>query len=173
MKKQPPKPARRGPEFAEEIIRDIMRAIHLQFCPDMPDKEWFKDHYHFLRRNAVMWPASFMLRKGFTISGDRYKSVMFGILEEVKHHGNLAAVDHWQFYLMTCIQRHFKCQWEMYYDESKMIQARIENALLACKSASQADRGVDTVELIAMARRINQPGKRKNSAKPDTQMKLL
>jgi hypothetical protein len=173
MKRQPPKPARRGPEFAEEIVQDIMRTIRLQFCPDMPEKEWFKNHYHFLRRNAVMWPASFMLKKGFTIPGQRYREVMFGILAEIKQHGNLAAVQHWQFYLITCVQRHFKVQWEKYWDEAKHIQSRVETALLACKGASQAVRGVDPVELIAMAHRLSHAGTRKKAAKPDSQMKLL
>jgi hypothetical protein len=33
-------------------------------------------HSHFIRRNVILWPARFMMGKGFTVPAARYEQIM-------------------------------------------------------------------------------------------------
>ena len=155
-------------------MRDLMGVIRRQFCPDMPDKIWYKAHYHWLRKRAVMWPASFMVGKGFTIPGARYKQILLDVLQEVKRYGNTRQVRAWQPYLITCIQSHFRHHWEDYYAEAKSVRASVENALMGIGRATPASPAIDAVEAIAAAQRVASPGRKtRGKAAPARQIKLL
>lgn len=166
-------PDRPKQEVGVELVDDLMRVIRSQFCPDMDAKEWFKDHFHFIRKNVVMWPARFICGKGFTLPPERFKAILLGILNEVKAHGNTAAVKYWQFYLTTCVQRHFKLHWEEYYGEAKATRALAANALMGL-GRLRVERGADVVCALALAHRVASPGRRvRGRGKAAKQMELI
>lgn len=166
-------PARMQREVPEEIVGDIMRSIRNQFCADLTDKAWFKDHYHFLRKNVAMWPARFMVGKGFSIPGARYREIMFEILGDVKRHGDTGKVRAWQHYLMACVQRHWRHHWEDYYAEAKSVRASVENALMGIGRAAQVA-PVSAIEAIAAAHRVASPGRKVRPKAPSLkQLNLL
>lgn len=150
-------------QLADEIVADLMRTIRNQFCPDLTDKEWFKDHYHFTKKNVVLWPARFICGKGFTMTGERYKAILMGIFDTIKAHGDTGGVRHWQFYLLKCVQEHFKHQWEDYYAEAKSARSLAEHALLGLRRATAATVAPDPIEAMALAQRLASPGRRVRS----------
>lgn len=154
-----PRPKQQMPD---ELVADLMAKIRGQFCGNMETAEWMK-HSHFIRRNVVMWPAHFIFnKKGFTVSGARYKQIMKEIFEGIKLHGDLSSIRFWPGYLMDCVQNHFKNHWEDYYAESKAVTTIADHALMALKRATSAPD--KTVEAIALAHRVL-VGKRHKRAK--------
>ena len=149
-------------DLAQEIVQDLMGVIRGQFCADLDDKTWFKDHYHFIRKNVVMWPAAFMYGKGFTVPGERFKAILMGVLDGVKTHGNTGLVRQWEYYLMTCVQRHFRAHWEEYYAEAKSARALAEHTLLALGRLPK-ERAIDSVAALAAAHKVASPGRRRRS----------
>jgi hypothetical protein len=161
-------------QLADEIVADLMRTIRNQFCPDLTDKEWFKDHYHFTKKNVVLWPARFIYGKGFTLTGERYKAILMGIFDVIKAHGNTGQVRHWQFFLMKCIQEHFKHHWEDYYAEAKSARSLAEHALLGLRRATATTVAPDPIEAMALAQRLASPGRRvRSKVKAPKQGELL
>lgn len=152
-----------------------MRAIRLQFCPDMPEKEWFKDNFHFVKRQVLLWPAGFIHGKGFTLPPERFKGIIFEILNTIKGFGDTDAVKCWPAYLGKCVQSHFKIHWEEYYNEAKAIRGKVDAVLFASKRAQESSRGADPVEAMAMANRAlrSAPKRQRPIAKTKDQLSLF
>lgn len=150
MKPVLPKSDRPVQATPEEILRRLTAQIRGQFCGDISDAEWFKSHHQFIRVKVILWPARFMVGKGFTLPADRYEAIMLDILGEIKRHGQTGAVRYWPGYLMKCVQDHWRHHWEEYYEEAKSVRNVVTAALLAGK-VSPEDRTVDT---LAAAHRV-------------------
>jgi hypothetical protein len=117
----------------------------------MSPKEWGQAS-HFLKRNVVLWPARFMVAKGFTVPAPRYESILRSIFSDVAVHGKTGAIKYWPGYLMKCVQDHMRHHWEEYYDEAKSIRSTAEIALLHLgKLQRQND---PTVEALAAAHKV-------------------
>ncbi|HYE32894.1 MAG TPA: hypothetical protein VEH27_15815 [Methylomirabilota bacterium] len=157
-----PRPQQQTPA---EIVNDLLAAIRNQFYADVPTKKWAQDSA-FIRRNVVLWPASWLNNRGVTLPPARYKEIILGVLNEVKIHGRTAVVKYWPGYLKHCLQEHFKHQGERYYDEAKALRASIETAL---QMAGSATAKVDPITAMAEARRdlLKQP--RRAPSKPKKQ----
>lgn len=168
------KPTRPDQETPAEIVAAILRAIRLQFCPDLSDKEWFKAHYHFIKMRAVLWPAAFMKKKGFSVPPERYKAILFGILQEIKRHGDTGRVQYWPAYLTKCIQDHFNHQWETYYQEAKTVRAATDRALLAFSRGSAPAPEANVDDLATAVAVLRSPGgKKRRPVKMEKQLGLF
>jgi hypothetical protein len=144
-------------ELPAQIVADLMGAIRGAFYGDLPAKCWYVDQ-HFIRRNVVAWPASWLIGKGVTLPPQRYKEIVMGVLTTIKQHGNTGEVKYWPRYLMHCLQMHFKIHGDEIYGEGKAMRTRVENVMLAAK-AGAAKPPVDPIEVIAAARRIKAQGR--------------
>ncbi len=132
-----------------DLVNDLMQAVRSGFYENAGD-QWFKDQA-FLRRNVVLWPAGFVVGKGFSMTPERYKGVMLEIFQDIKRHGKTGAVKFWPGYLMKCVQDHFKIHWDEYYQEAKSLRMKLDQAMFAARSATEAQRGPDLVESMAAA----------------------
>lgn len=152
-----------------------MVLVRTQFCGDMTGEEWGK-HSHFVRRNVIMWPARFICdKKGFTITGERYESIMREVFLEIRQNMTHEPVRYWPGYLMKCVQDHWHHHWEIYYAESKAASNLAQSCLVALGSLpTPTDR---TVETISAAHTIlaYKSGKRAPKLQPaaQTQMALF
>lgn len=153
----------------ESIVAGLLALVRGQFCGGMEDKEWFQ-HSHFVRRNVILWPARFMVGKGFTLPPDRYESILQSVFMEVKHHGQTGDVRFWPGYLMKCVQDHWRHHWEEYYQESKSARSISETALVAIKKVAHEDR---TVDALAIAHRVLSKRGRKSRAATRKQLSLF
>jgi len=163
MKPTHPTQERPKQDVSFEIVSDLVNAIRTQFCPDMPQKEWYQDNFNFIRRQVVMWPAAFIYGKGFTLPPERFKEILFGIFNTVKTNGDTGNVTYWPAYLSKCVQSHFKIHWEEYYNEAKAIRNKVDSVFFAVSRAQEAARGADPVEAIAMAQRAMTTAHRKKA----------
>jgi hypothetical protein len=154
-----------------DLIERLCRNIRNQFLPDLDDKTWYKDHYHFIKRNVVMWPARFMAGKGFNLPADRYETILLSVLNEVKRFGETGLVKYWPGYLMKCVQDHWRHHWEEYYEEAKSVR---NNALTALAHLGQLPTKEDhTTDAIAAAQAVLSRPKKRPGKPIATQPNLL
>lgn len=116
-------------------------------------------HSHFIKRNVILWPARFMMGKGFTLPAARYESIMRSIFQTIIQHGDTGVVKFWPGYLMMCIQQHWRHHWEDYYAEAKSARNLVASLIAGCKPIEHEDR---TVEALAMAHKVLAAKKRQS-----------
>lgn len=157
-------------ETPADLVNDLMTAVRNGFYGEDPEA-WFAQQ-HFIKRNVILWPASFVIRKGFTMAPERYKAALLEVFQGIKQHGQTGAVKFWPGYLMKCVQDHFKIHWEEYYTESKSIIAKVDQALFAASRATEAQRGPDQVQSLASAHAVLVANKRRKKVVPETSLEL-
>jgi hypothetical protein len=131
-----------------EIKNDLLQAIRGSFYGDATDKQWHQDK-NFILLNVVLWPASYLNRRGVSLPPERYKAIIFDVFNGIKRHGSTGAVKFWPGYLKHCLQTHFKIHGEEYYEEAKALRSSL-TAIVAKAGQIPA---VDPVRILAEARR--------------------
>lgn len=134
----------------EDLVARLLSTVRGQFCGDMTPGEWGM-HSHFIKRNVILWPARFMIGKGFTAPAARYESIMRSIFQTIIRAGKTDAVKFWPGYLMMCVQSHWRHHWEEYYAEAKSARNLVASLIAGCQSIPHEDR---TVEALAMAHKV-------------------
>lgn len=154
-----------------EIIGDLMGAIRNQFYDG--NDAWFADQ-EFIRRRVVTWPARWLNGRGVTLKPARYKEILLDIFQEIKRHGQTAAVEYWPGYLVHCVQQYFEHHGEEIYAEGKSLRNEVENALLAGRRSADEARTNDPVAGLALVHQaLTVAHKRKHRPSSQKQMNLL
>jgi hypothetical protein len=163
-----------------DIVTDLLTAIRNQFYADSRD-QFLKDQ-HFIKREFCLYLASWLDKRGVTLKPDRYKALLLGLLNEIKTHGNTAAVKYWPGYLKHVLQQHLKHHGEDIYHEAKSLRTIAENSLLALGTLNESrtagpgcGTAVDPIRVMAEARRDLLQNKRSKrpSKTPEKQLDLL
>jgi hypothetical protein len=161
-----------------DIVTDLLTAIRNQFYADSRD-QFLKDQ-HFIKREFCLYLASWLDKRGVTLKPDRYKALLLGLLNEIKTHGNTAAVKYWPGYLKHVLQQHLKHHGEDIYHEAKSLRTLAENSLLSLShlnggASAAAEPTLDPIRAMAEARRDllqNKRSKRPSKSQAD-QLSLL
>src|SRR5437870_4946601 len=128
-----------------------MGAIRGQFYPDATPKQWAQDS-HFILRRVVLWPASWLTKKGITLPPSRYKQILLEVFNEIKVHGATDSIKFWPGYLAKCVQERFNKHAEELYQEGKNIRTLAEQVLTAAGTAKLPP-SVDPITVLAEHRR--------------------
>jgi hypothetical protein len=146
-------PARPKQHLPVDTVTDLQTAIRNQFYADSRD-QFLKDQ-HFIKREFCLYLASWLDKRGVTLKPDRYKALLLGLLNEIKTHGNTAAVKYWPGYLKHVLQQHLKHHGEDIYHEAKSLRTLAENSLLNLSNLKSAnlESSIDPVRAMAEARR--------------------
>lgn len=165
-------PHRPKQQLPQEIVSDLMAAIRGPFYGDATPKQWAQD-YHFIRDRVVLWPATWLDKRGITLKPERYKAIILEVLQDIKHHGNTGQIGYWPAYLAKCVQERFKHQSEAIYEEGKNLRAQMENVLTGLSSSARPHEH-DPIRVLAEARRDLLAAKKTRRAKtPAKQLSLL
>ncbi len=123
---------------------------------------------------CILEPAKFIVKKGFTLPGDRFKQILVGIITDSKRNCT-GTITYLPAYLRKCVQSHFEIHWEEYQRESKRADLAAEAALFALKALPVADRSVETIAALAKstAEQLKPGPKKPKLAKPDDQPTLF
>lgn len=152
-------------EIGAQIVNDLLATVRNQFYTDAPKKQWFQDR-KFILRSVVLWPASWLNKRGVTLSPERYKQILLDVFQDIKRNGKTEAVNYWPGYLMHCVQEHFKHHGDDYYKEGKSMRSAVERSLMAFKRLDQVAEGPDPVREMAQARSIISTPKRQPKRSP-------
>jgi len=93
------------------------------------DKSFFQERTHLLRW-VVLWPASWLNRKGVTIHGDKYREIFNKVFLNAAAHME-SKVKFRPAYLRQVIQSHFAIHGEVYYEDAKAVRNLVEATMLA------------------------------------------
>ena len=168
---KPAAPARPRQQLPAELVGDLMWAIRHSFYGDLAEKQWVQDQ-EFIRRKVVCYPAGWLVSRGVTLPTERYKAIFMEVLTTIKHHGQTGVVKYWPGYLLHCLQMHFKCHGDEYYEEAKSVRAACDQALARAESAGA--RRVDAIEVLAALKSVAGPGRSKaRQVKTKEQMSLF
>jgi hypothetical protein len=157
----------------DELVQRLMRKIRSQFCAGLDDNTWFRAHYHFIKRNVILWPARKICSEhGFTLPADRYEKIGLTILEDIRQNREAPVIQFWPAYLMKCVQSHWLHHWEEYYAEAKSLRELTARALLALGSLEKREeRSVESLALAHQVLAASRKARKKTGSK--TQLSLF
>lgn len=153
-------------EIGAEIVNELLASIRNQFYADDPQKRWFQDRQFILRR-VVLWPATWLNKRGVTLPPERYRAILMDVFQEIKRHGSTGAVKYWPGYLLHCVQEHFKHHGDDYYEEGKSMRSAVEHSMLAFRRAKDSKVSPDPVKEMAAAAAIVRVPKRRPKQPPN------
>jgi hypothetical protein len=151
--------ARPKQETPAARVADVMRMIRGQWYADLPEKKWFQDEA-FVMRNVVLWPASWLNKRGLTLPPERYFAIIIDKLNDVKRNTAQATLKSPAGYLMRCLQDHFAHNEDAIHDEAKNFSAKVNLALSRATAAPVADhvaRMGEAYEIAALGRKRKLP----------------
>lgn len=120
------------------MIDDIMQMIRTQFYAGAKPGVWQRDQ-HYIRREVVLWPASWLKEKGMTLPAHEYKRLLVEKIVDVKRHIQVAKFTYLPSYLERCIKSHFGCQEDRLYGQVKSVQTPLAALLRGVKVGAAPD----------------------------------
>lgn len=168
MKQKVQRPRQPTPKELTDSCLGILRAKFYQG----DDKSFFQDRSHLLRW-VVLWPASWLNKKGVTIHGDKYRDIFNKVFLNAAAHVQ-SKVKYRPAYLRQVIQSHFAIHGEEYYDDAKSVRNLVEATMLAVGRPLAQE--ADPVKELAAARDIltsHKPKKKQPRAGFKTQLNLF
>lgn len=158
-------------ETPAEIVGELLGVIRGQFYGDTEAKRWFQDQ-HFIKRNVVLWPATWLDKRGVTLAPARYRAILMEIFQGIKRHGETGAVKYWPAYLMRCVQEHFRHNEDALYEEAKAVRTQVESAMRTIQRLKDATPASDPIQMLAQTRAVLQSSRR-HRVKPEAAQGLL
>jgi hypothetical protein len=123
-----PQAKRPGQITSQELRDDLLQFVRLKFYENDPI-QFVKDQKHLLSW-VILYPAGWLIGKGVTLPGERYKKILTDILLEAVRHGNTGRIRYTPAWLRQVIQSHFRAHGEEYYNEAKSARNLAEAVLL-------------------------------------------
>src|SRR5205814_2034999 len=134
---KPPVEPRPKQETPAEMVEELMEMIRGQFYQDLPESKWFSDRA-FMKKNVVLWPATWLNGRGFTVSPAAYRQTFIDKINDLKRHAT-GPIKYPTGYLMKCIQDHFRHNEDRLHDEAKAATTAVAAALGKASAAPQID----------------------------------
>lgn len=144
-------PERPSQELPADLVADILGVIRGQFYGDLPPKKFFQDQ-RLLLSLVVLWPATWLRERGWTLKPGRYKAILLEIIQDVKRNGDTVNVEFWPRYLCHCVQTWFRHNEDAVHKEAKSIQLAIDRAMTAFSRAQPVATADDQIRALAAAR---------------------
>jgi hypothetical protein len=127
-----------------DVLSALVYAVRDQLYRD-EQKKYFHGQLKDVR-HALTWAADWFNRRAIFVTADRYQEIMFGLINEIKGHGDTSGVKYWPRYLLTCIQRHFRCNAQEYNDEGKATRDAHAYTFEGKAAAAVVDRALKTLQ---------------------------
>jgi hypothetical protein len=131
------------------MVQGLMATIRGQFYGSAHPRDWLRDET-FLKREVVLWPASWLRSRGMTMSPTSYESMILEKIQDVKRNANQGAFKYFPAYLSHCIKDHFRHNEERIYTECKSVSAPLSAVL----GKLRPNQGPDLVETLVAARDV-------------------
>ena len=165
MKKPPLKPytdPRQKQETPAAVVAELLEMIRTQFYGDANGHTWGRDQ-HYIRREVVLWPASWLSKRGVALPLAKYRSLLVEKLVDVKRHCATAEFTYFPAYLAACVQSHFKHHEDEIYEAAKTIRGPLDSVLGKLPAAVSAPTSEPLAEahavLAGRQRAQRRPGK--------------
>ena len=101
---------------------------------------------------VVCYPATWLKAREVSLSKDRYKVILEGILMDALRFGNTGSITYLPAYLGKVVQTHFDVHGDEIYDEAKSIRTLAEKAISVAGQVVGRPAPDPVMELAAAAR---------------------
>lgn len=146
--------ARQYQETPAEMVATVLGMIRGQFYGDLPEEKWFKDRA-FVKKNVVLWPATWLNARGLTLAPERYQAILVEKIIDLKRHAT-GPIRNPSGYLMRCLQDHFSHNEDKLHDEAKAFTASVSRVVSGLSAAPR----LDPVAALATAAAVITPKRR-------------
>lgn len=135
----------------KELTDSCLDFLRRKFYNQPGDEKCFcQDRKHLLGW-VVLWPASWLNKRGVTIHGDAYREIFNKVFMQAAAHAT-DKIKYRPAWMRMVIQSHFNIHGETYYEEAKAVRNQIEQALMLTKNVAAPV--ADPVKEMAAARDI-------------------
>ena len=148
MKKESPRMKQPTPV---ELRDDCLNILRRKFYTAQGDDKCFAQDRSRLLAWVVLWPATWLNKRGVTIHGDAYRQIFSRVFLQAASH-MVSKVKYRPAYLRQVIQSHFRLHGEEYYEEAKSVRNLVESTMLLVGKPAVA--APDPVRELATARDI-------------------
>ena len=136
----------------QELTESCLTLLRTKFYQGN-DREFFQDRSRLLGW-VVLYPASWLNRRGVTIHGDKYRQIFVDVFLQAAAHVK-SKVKYRPAYLRQVIQSHLAIHGEDYYEAAKTVRNLAEATLLLIGTPNAtAQAAPDPVRKLAEARDI-------------------
>lgn len=150
----------------KELVDSCLELLRTKFYNQPGDDKCFAQDRKRLLAWVVLWPASWLNKKGVTIHGDAYREIFVKVFIQAAAHVQ-SKVKYRPAYLRHVIQSHFEIHGEEYYEQAKAVRNQVEHAMILVGRPAVAT--PDPVRQMAEARDLlAAPTRRKTVAKTPT-----
>jgi len=108
---------RTGAEVQERLL-DFVRS---KFYPGEGAWVAFQKDRPRLRKWVLLWPASWLRERGWSLPSERYESLLTGVFLAALRHGETDAIGYMPAYLRQVVQSHFRIHEEAIGNEAKTL----------------------------------------------------
>lgn len=165
------KPARKQPT-PDDLVADLLDFLERKFYPGH-HLAFVKDKPRLLDW-VVLWPATWLEKRGVTIPPAEYRSLFFQIFFDGLAHTDLEKIKYLPAWLRMVIRSHFDHHGEAIYQQAKSVRALAEHTLLTL--GKMVTPTTDPIREMAAARRLLHASKKapaRKLQKPSSQLSLL
>lgn len=142
----------------KELTDSLLDFLRRKFYQEPDDFKCFAQDRSRLLAWVVLWPASWLNKRGVTIPGDKYRDLFFKTFLDADAHRS-ERIKYRPAWLAMVIQSHWKVHGEEYYEAAKSVRNLADHALLMAGKAVQAH--PDPVRELAVAAGILNASKRR------------
>lgn len=168
-----PRPSQQTPA---EMVQGLMATIRGQFFGSEPPAVWYRWE-GYLKREVVLWPASWLRSRGMTMSPSAYEGMLLEKIQDVKRNAHQESFKCFPAYLAHCIKDHFRHNEERIYTECKAASAPLSAVL----GKLRPNQGPDLIDALVAARDVLVSRKKakstirspRPSSSPKTQQELF
>ena len=133
-----------------ELTDSCLQILRSRFYNQPGDDKCFAQDRSRLLAWVVLWPATWLNKKGVTLHGDQYRKIFHNVLMQASEHVT-SKVKYRPAYLRQVIQSHFAIHGEDYYDQAKAVRNIAEQAMVVLGSFKPAP---DPVKQMALAAQL-------------------
>jgi hypothetical protein len=163
MQRRPKQPTPQ--ELTDSLLDFLERKFYqgraLNFAKDRPR----------LLKWVILWPASWLNKRGVTVPADRYRELFMAVFIDGLRFGNTGNITYLPAWLAKVIQSHFAHHGDEIYDQAKSMRNLVDQAVtIASRPVQQAP---DTVRAMAQAASLLKPKRMLKKQPPKAQLNLL
>lgn len=115
----PPIEPRAKHRTSAETQARLLEFVRAKFYPGERGGKAFLQDRPRLRAWVLLWPASWLRERGWSLPGERYESLLKGIFRTALLHGETEAIGYMPAYLRQVVQSHCRIHEEAIGNEAK------------------------------------------------------
>lgn len=140
---------------SKDLIGDLLAFLQRKFYAD--DAVSFAKDKRRLLQWVVLWPASWLHKRGVSVPEDKYREIFMAVFVQALQLGNTGSITYRPAWLAKVIQSHFDHHGDEIYAQAKSMRSLAENALMVTGKFAQPSQPDLTRDLALASQLLSAP----------------